>query len=94
MAFLESLLGSRAPAVLRMGAALALAFHGRVSGADVAAMLDSLPPSAHPDAVAAIALAGGTGALPKALSAYPDNRLLRWVGELATEHRKDPGPLL
>jgi hypothetical protein len=92
--FLEQLLGSAAPGVLRMRAALVLAFHGKLGATDVAATLDTLPPSARPDAVAAMVLAGGRGASPSASPAFPDDRLLHWVAELATEHRRDPRPLL
>ncbi|MDP8910416.1 MAG: reverse transcriptase domain-containing protein [Chloroflexota bacterium] len=94
VAFLERLLGSPAPAVLRMRAALVLAFHGRFGAAEVAAMIDGVPPSARPDAVAAMALASASGGRAQALRAYPDDRLLRWVADFAFEHRKDPGPLL
>lgn len=94
VAFLERLLGSRAPAALRMRAALVLAFHGRLGAAEIAATLDGLPPSARPDAVAAMAVSSARGGSRRALPTYPDDRLLQWVAEFAIEHREDPGPLL
>jgi hypothetical protein len=91
--WLQSLLVSRAPAVLRMRAALALAFHRDLSAKAIGDMIDKLPATAQPDAVAAMALAeGGESTLRQ--SGFPDDRLLRWSYELASEHREDPGPLL
>lgn len=91
--WLRALLKSRAPAVLRMRAALALTFHGKLSAQAVAEMLDELPAAARPDAVAAMALAGSASSATAA-AAFPDDRLLRWVFEFASEHREDPGALL
>jgi hypothetical protein len=93
-AWLQTLLVSRAPAVLRMRAALALAFHRELSAKVIGEMLDKLPAAARPDAAVAMALAGGTGVSSPAENAFLDDRLLRWVCDLASEHREDPGTLL
>jgi hypothetical protein len=91
--WLQNLLISRAPAALRMRAALALAFHHELSAKVIGEMLDNLPPAARPDAVAAFALAAVTNS-SSGRSAFTDDRVLRWVYELASEHREDPGRLL
>jgi hypothetical protein len=93
-AWLQSLMVSRAPAALRVRAPLALAFHREISAKAIGQMLDKLPPMAWPDAVAAMALADGAGKAALEPNAFPEDRLLRWTYELASEHREDPGPLL
>jgi hypothetical protein len=91
--WLQALLGSRAPAVLRMRAAMALAFHGQLRAQAIAESLDELPAAARPEAVAAIAFAG-SASTSTAVEGFADDRLLRWVFEIASQHRSDPSPLL
>jgi hypothetical protein len=91
--WLQNLLGSRAPAVLRMRGALALAFHRELNAKVIGEMLDDLPPAARPDAVAAFALAEAANS-SSGRRAFTDDRVLRWVYELASQHREDPGKLL
>lgn len=93
LVWLRALLESRAPAVLRMRAAIAMAFHGELDVQAIAEMIDGLPPAARADAVAAMALArSANGGI--AAAAFADDRLLRWVFDFASLHREDPSPLL
>jgi hypothetical protein len=72
---------SSAPAVLRARAVLALALHGYLKRDELTALLDTLPPVARPDVVAALALAVEGQRDVSVDAALSGDRLLRWVFE-------------
>jgi len=78
---LGDFLEGAAPAVLRARAVLALALHGYLKRDELTALLDTLPPVARPDVVAALSLAVEGQRDASVDAALSGDRLLRWVFE-------------
>jgi hypothetical protein len=87
--WLHAFLRGRAPAVLRVRAALALALHRQIELADVAVLFDALPPAARPDLVAALAFLEPDREDRRVKAVVESEHLYRWIFEYSAEHRDD-----
>lgn len=86
--WLQRLLSSSAPEMIRARAALGLAVHGSIDVAELLALFDGFGPAAKPDIVAAIARRS-EGADARMTSITESGYLYKWVFEFARENDHD-----